>query len=256
MPSAWWKTSVLPARLVDEGDGRGPCAGSSWPRSARAGSSGSKQALAPKMWGRGAGTPRCPCPGRRWLDASCPRARRAEQDLVDLAAALDPNLEALGQRVGHGRTDAVEAAGVAVALAVELAAHAELGEHADDRGDLELGVDVDRDPAAVVGDRQALAIGVEHDLILDAWPLMTSSTALSRISQTMWCRPSLSIAADVHGRARAHVVDVLQELDRVGDVALGRLLGLGLGHGGAPSGSRGRAGAAAPASKSGVAGIG
>ena len=81
--------------------------------------------------------------------------------VVALAVAVDLEHEPLGQRVDDGDADAVEAAGDLVAVAAELAAGVEHGEHDLGRA-LALvragRVRVDRDAAAVVVDAAA-AVG-------------------------------------------------------------------------------------------------
>src|SRR5690606_26481929 len=105
------------------------------------------------------------------LDADCADVLAAvdEVDAVDLALALDLDLDAGGQRIGDRHADAVQAAreGVgAVALAlVELAAGVQprIGQHHHRHACL--GVQADRNAAAVVGygDR---AVQVQRDVNL------------------------------------------------------------------------------------------
>src|SRR5262249_43977588 len=61
-------------------------------------------------------------------------------------------------RVHHRRADAVQPAGVVVALGLELSTRVQRGEDQLEGGLLVLGVAVDRDAAAVVGDRGRRAI--------------------------------------------------------------------------------------------------
>ena len=76
-----------------------------------------------------------------------------ERDAVDLAVAHDVGAEPIGECVDAFGADAVEAAGVLVGALAELAAGVEVGEHELDGGDAELRMHVDRNAAAVVGDR-------------------------------------------------------------------------------------------------------
>ena len=83
--------------------------------------------------------------------------------LPDVAVAADLQVQALGERVDDGDADAVQAAGDLVAAAVpELAAGVEDGEHDLGRGPLLFLHRLDRDAAAVVGDRAAV-VRVEDD---------------------------------------------------------------------------------------------
>ena len=74
----------------------------------------------------------------------------AEALLVDLAVALHFHRQPLGKGVHHGHAHAVQAAGEAVVLVVELAAGVQLGEDEFDAGEAVLRVDVHRHAAAVV----------------------------------------------------------------------------------------------------------
>ena len=76
-----------------------------------------------------------------------------EGDAVDLAVAHDVGAEPIGECVDAFGADAVEAAGVFVSALSKLAAGVEVGEHEFNRGNAELRVHVDRNAAAVVGDR-------------------------------------------------------------------------------------------------------
>jgi hypothetical protein len=114
---------------------------------------------------------------------------------------------------------------VPVALAVELAACAELGEHRDHRGHLELRVHVDRDAAAVVGHGDALVIVVQRDRDLGGVAVDDLVDGVVEDLPHEVVQALLVDAADVHAGALAHVVDALEHLDRGRVVRLG-----GLGH--------------------------
>jgi len=86
-----------------------------------------------------------------------------EADVVFLAAALDPALEVLRQRVHDGDADAVEAAGELVVLIREFAARMQAREDELDAAHLLFRMDVDRHAAAIVGDFER-AVLVEHDV--------------------------------------------------------------------------------------------
>ena len=84
---------------------------------------------------------------------ACPSACRARTPCVELLAARDLDLQALGERVGDRDADAVQAARGLVDLGVELAAGVQRAHDHFERGLLrELRMRIDRDAAAVVGD--------------------------------------------------------------------------------------------------------
>ncbi len=91
----------------------------------------------------------------RWLAAG-------ELLPVDVAVAMDLQLQPFGERIDDGHTDTVQASGDLVALAAELSAGMEFRQ--DDGGGRQslLGHDVHRDPGAVVGDGHGV-VGVERD---------------------------------------------------------------------------------------------
>ena len=92
-----------------------------------------------------------------------------EVHLVDLAVAADLHLDVGGERVDDRDAHAVQAAGDLVAAAAELAARMEHGEDDLEGGDLELGVLVDGDAAAVVLDRAGAVFVDDHvDLVAEA----------------------------------------------------------------------------------------
>ena len=97
-------------------------------------------------------------------DAARAGCRRSRSHLPLAAVAVDLELELARQRVHDRHADAVETAGDLVALAAELAARVQHGEH--DLGRrlvLVVGVVVDRDAAPVVVD-PAAAVGEQRDV--------------------------------------------------------------------------------------------
>ena len=76
-----------------------------------------------------------------------------EGHVVDLAVALDLDLEPIAERIDALRAYAVEAARVFVGALAEFAAGVEVREDEFERGNFEFRVDIDRDAAAVVADR-------------------------------------------------------------------------------------------------------
>ena len=79
----------------------------------------------------------------------------------DLTFAVDLGLEPFGKGVDDRHAHAVQAAGDLVRIVVELAAGVDLGQDDLERADAALGMEVDRDAAAVVDDRDR-AIGVDR----------------------------------------------------------------------------------------------
>src|SRR5207237_1705343 len=80
-----------------------------------------------------------------------------------LAVPPDADLQPFAQAVDDGQADAVQAAGDAVHLPLELPAAVHAGQDQLDARDAVLGMQVDRDPAAVVRDGHR-AVLVERDL--------------------------------------------------------------------------------------------
>ena len=139
---------------------------------------------------------------------------------VALAVAVDLDDQPLGQRVDDADADAVQPAGHLVAVAAELAAGVEHGEH-DLGGALALvrsgRVRLDGDAAAVVVDPTA-AVGEQGDADAVQKPAIASSTELSTTSQMRWWRPGQTGGPDVHARALADRVEPLEYLDVLGAV--------------------------------------
>ena len=138
---------------------------------------------------------------------------------VDLAVAVDLEIEALGQRVDHRDADAVQAAGDLVAVVVELAAGVQDGQH-DFRGRLAALVQVDRDASTVVDDRdRVVEMNADVDLIAVAGERFVDRVVDDLVDEVMQTlRPG---RADVHGRALAHGLEALEDLDLVGAVIVG-----------------------------------
>ena len=87
----------------------------------------------------------------------------------------------------------MQAAGGGVGAAAELAAGVQLGDDDLDAGEPGLGLDVDRDAAAVVADLDATRRRAASTSICVQWPASASSTALSMISHRQCMRPRLSV---------------------------------------------------------------
>ena len=116
-----------------------------------------------------------------------------EADRVGVAVAVDLDVEPGGQRVDHGGADAVQTAGGGVGAAAELAAGVQLGHHDLDAGQAGLGLDVDRDAAAVVPDLDRAVVVQDAPRCGRSSPPRASSTELSMISQRQCIRPRLSV---------------------------------------------------------------
>src|SRR5690606_6296028 len=89
-----------------------------------------------------------------------------EAHVVFLAVAADPDLEVLRQRIDHRDADAVQAAGVAVVLARELAARVQLREDQLDARNFLLRVNIHGHAAPVVDDlERAVLVDVDLDAL-------------------------------------------------------------------------------------------
>ena len=138
---------------------------------------------------------------------------------VDVAVAADLDVEPLGQRVHDRHADAVQAARHLVAVVVELAAGVQDGQH-DLGGRLAALVHVDRNAAAVVddGDR-VVEVNADVDLVAVPGQRFVDRVVDDLVDQVMQTlRPG---RADVHGRALAHGLEALEDLDLVGAVIVG-----------------------------------
>ena len=140
---------------------------------------------------------------------------------VVLAVAVDLDDEALGQRVDDRHTHAVEPAGDLVAVAAELAAGVQHGEHDLGRAlalVLACRERVDRDAATVVVDLAA-AVGEQRDADARA---VAGHRLVDRVVDDLpdqVVQPREPGRADVHARPFADRIEALQDLDGVGVVA-------------------------------------
>ena len=137
----------------------------------------------------------------------------------DVAVAADLEVERLRERVDDRDADAVQAAGdlVAAALAAELAAGVEHGEHDLGRRSLLLGVLVNRDPAAVVDDGDRLVrVDRDRDVVAVAGERLVDRVVDDLPDQVVQAaRPG---RADVHARPLADRVEPAQDGDLTGGV--------------------------------------
>ena len=100
--------------------------------------------------------------------------------LVDVPVAADFHLAPLGEEVDHGDAHPVQTAGSLVGPLGKLAAELEHGHHALERGEAQVGVDLDGDAAAVVLDRHRAVVVDGHEI--RGSPAIASSIELSTTS--------------------------------------------------------------------------
>jgi len=165
--------------------------------------------------------------------------------LVLLSADPDLGLQPLGQGVHHRDAHPVQPARHLVGGAAELAPRMQ-GRHHDFQarapGFL---VDIDRDPAPVVGHRHAV-VDVDGDLDPVARPRQGLVHAVVDDLEDEVVQPLGSGPADVHGGPLADRLETLEDLDLIDPVGLGRFVlnTVRLGH--TPSTRRGPARSPAP----------
>jgi hypothetical protein len=142
--------------------------------------------------------------------------------VVNGAVAGDLDLEPLADEVGDRRADAVQAAGGLVGggvVVAELAAGAEGGEDDLDGGDALGRVDADGDAAAVVGDGAgAVGVDLHVDRLAVAGEGLVDGVVDDLVDEVV--QAARVVAADVHARAGADVLDVVEHAD-LGLVVLG-----------------------------------
>ena len=154
--------------------------------------------------------------------------RAAREDLaIELAPARHLDLKRFRQRIDHRHADAVQAAGGVVDPGVELSAGVEGGhDHLQRRLVLELGMRIDRNAAAVVGDGDE---PVGFDLDLDP-ARVTGDRLVHAVVDDLgeeMVQALLVGAADIHARPPAHRLQPLQHLDvgrRIAVLGADRLL--------------------------------
>ena len=138
-----------------------------------------------------------------------------ELHVVDLAVAVDLDLEPLADEVDDARADAVQAARRlvgAVLVVLELAARAERGEDDLDGRDLRLGVHADGDAPAVVAARAAsVGLDLHVDVVRVAGERLVDRVVDDLVDEVV--QAARVVAADVHAGAEADVLDVGQHLD-------------------------------------------
>ena len=135
-----------------------------------------------------------------------------EADEVFLALLAHLHFHAGRQRVHDRDTHAVQAAGHLVALAAELAACVQDGEHHLDGGDLLFRVLVDRDTAPVVVDRDRVVLMDPHlDLVAVSSERFVDGVVDDLVHQVV--QAARTRRADVHARTLADRLQALEDLN-------------------------------------------
>ena len=133
---------------------------------------------------------------------------------VDILAVADSDLEPFGQRVDDRCTDAVQTAGHLISAAAELTAGMQYGKDDRDRGQTHLGIDADRDTAAVILNADDVA-GQDRniDLIAIACQRLVDRVVDDLIDQMM--QTAFTGGAYVHTGAFTDSFESLEYLDLV-----------------------------------------
>lgn len=156
-----------------------------------------------------------------------------EADLVDLALALDAQLEPDRQRVDDGDADAMQTAGHLVGVLVEFAAGVQLGHDHFGSGYALAGVDIRRDTTTIVGHRHR-AVGVERYgyQVGVTTERFVDGVVDNFVDHVMQAGAVIRVA-DIHAGPLAHGIEALQDLDGVSAIfRIGGIFGRGnIGHG-------------------------
>ena len=137
--------------------------------------------------------------------------------LVDLAAAVDPDLEPLAQEVDGRDAYAVKSRRDLVATAAELAPRVQAGHHELEGGQTLFLVDVDRDTSAIVVDLDA-AVGEEGD---DDLPGVAGQGLVDRVVDHLVDQVVEARRAgrtDVHARPPPNMLPAFEDLDLLGGI--------------------------------------
>ena len=162
--------------------------------------------------------PLAPATSENTPGLAAPEAHR-----VGLAAAVDLDVEARGQRVDHRGAHAVQTAGCRVGAAAELPARVQPGVDQLDAGQAGARLDVDRHAAAVVADLDRPVV-VQGDLDVVAVPTeRLVDGVVDDLPQAVHEAARVG-GADVHAGTLADRLEPLEHLEVVGGV-LGRGLG-------------------------------
>ena len=134
-----------------------------------------------------------------------------------IAVAPDLDAHALGDGVDNRDAHAVEATRDFVGSVVEFAAGVERGHHDFERGALDLGVFVDRDAGAVIGDTNPAVAGDDG---LDRGCALGQRFvhAVVHDFENQLVQPAAVSAADVHAGTAADGFEALEHLDVFGRI--------------------------------------
>jgi len=134
---------------------------------------------------------------------------------VDLAVAADFDLEPLGEGVDDRCADAVEAAGDLVPAAAEFSTCVEDGHDDLEGGGVHLGVLVDGDAAAIVGDGDDVVLAdAADDGVAVAAECFVDGVIDDLADEVV--EAAVVGGADVHAGAAADGLEALEDLDRTG----------------------------------------
>ena len=147
------------------------------------------------------------------------RLAALERHPVELLAARDFDLHALGQRIGDRDADAMQAARGLVDLGVEFAAGMQRAhDHFERRFFRKFRMRIDRDAAAVVGDGdKAVSLHLDLDPVGVAGQRLVHGIVDDFGEQMM--QRLLVGAADIHAGAAAYRLETLQNFDVLGGIA-------------------------------------
>ncbi len=137
--------------------------------------------------------------------------------LVDVPAAADLHLAPIGKEIDDRDPDAVQAAGSDIGPLGELATELQHRHYALERGEAQVGMDLDGDPAAIIFDGyRTLAVDLHGDLVSVARHRFVDRVVDHFIDEVVQAADRR--VANVHGRALAHVLQVAQVLELLGAV--------------------------------------
>ncbi len=174
-----------------------------------------KWALGPKIYGIGAEAHLGAAPVRRSANLLELALRLAalEHHPIERLLARDLDLEALGERIRDRDADAVQAARGLVDLGLELAAGVQRAhDHFERRLVAEFGMRIDRDAAAIVGDRdEAVRVHLDFDPIGIAVDRLVHGV-VDRLGEQVMQRLLVG-AADIHAGPPADRLEPFEHLD-------------------------------------------
>ena len=148
----------------------------------------------------------------------------AETQVMLAPVPVNGQVEPFGQRIHHRYADAVEAAGDLVGIVVELTAGMKLGHDHLGGGHALFRVNLDRNAAAVIGDRDR-SVGVKDHLddVAMAGQRLVDGVVHHLIDHMVKPRAIIGVA-DIHARALAHRIKPFQDLDGIRAILLAAIL--------------------------------